>query len=201
MSKNHKVVITGTGRNGTTFLVQLLTWLGLDTGFSRTDIETSNKANAGLEVGIYERWDKASKSWIPNPQYIVKSPLICDKIDQAMGFGNVTFDHVYIPMREIDSVVASRVRVGHEDGGYWGADNPKDQKLFLLDLFHQLIFSLAKHDIPYTLMVFPQLASDPLYCYEKLSYLMKDIPYETFLEAFEATSQQGKIHRFEAAGK
>ena len=29
----HKVIITGTGRAGTTFLMQLLTAIGLDTGF------------------------------------------------------------------------------------------------------------------------------------------------------------------------
>ena len=32
MNCEHKVIITGTGRVGTTFLVHLLTELGLDTG-------------------------------------------------------------------------------------------------------------------------------------------------------------------------
>ena len=195
MQKDHKVIITGTGRNGTTFLVQLLTQLDLDTGFSKSEIITNNKANAGLEVGIYDRWDKSSKSWIPNPQYIVKSPFILDKIDQAVGFDNVTIDHVYVPVRDIDSVVASRVRVGEGPGGYWGADNPDDQKSFLLDLFYTLVVSLVKHQIPHTFLMFPRLVTDPQYCYEKLSYLVSEIPYDIFLKAHTIISDPDKIHQ------
>ena len=105
--------------NSPTFMVQLLTKLGLDTGFTTEEIKISDKANAGLEMGIYERWDNATKAWISNPQYIVKSPLMCDKLDQALEFDNVIIDHVYIPVREIDSVVASRVWVGEGRAGIW----------------------------------------------------------------------------------
>ena len=104
--------------NSTTFMVQLLTKLGLDTGFTTEEIKISNKANAGMEMGIYERWDKATKTRVPNPQYIVKSPMMCDKLDQALKFNNVIINHVYIPVREIDSVIASWVWVGEGTGGY-----------------------------------------------------------------------------------
>ena len=77
-------------------------------------------------MGIFERWDNATKTWIPNPQYIVKSPLMCDKLDQALEFDNVIFDNVYIPVREIDSVIASQVRVGESPGGYLETDNPEE---------------------------------------------------------------------------
>ena len=47
-----RILISGTGRAGTTFLVQLLTELGLDTGYSdpeRVAMTYSEQARAGLE--------------------------------------------------------------------------------------------------------------------------------------------------------
>ena len=51
MSCRKHVVITGTGRAGTTFLVELLTALGMDTGYDVDDLPTrkSTVARAGLE--------------------------------------------------------------------------------------------------------------------------------------------------------
>jgi len=60
------VVISGTGRAGTTFLVALLTNLGFDTGFPEKEIERlkSETARAGLEHYIREE----------GSPYIIKSP-------------------------------------------------------------------------------------------------------------------------------
>ena len=46
------VLITGTGRTGTTFLVQLLTNLGLDTGYTRQNMTLFEYARAGLEHNV-----------------------------------------------------------------------------------------------------------------------------------------------------
>ncbi len=53
----HKVIITGTGRAGTTFLVQLLTELGLDTGYTRRTWSRDyfEHCDAGLEFGRSSR--------------------------------------------------------------------------------------------------------------------------------------------------
>jgi len=45
------VLITGTGRAGTSLLVQILTELGLDTGFKK-GVKLDAKSNAGLERSI-----------------------------------------------------------------------------------------------------------------------------------------------------
>jgi hypothetical protein len=62
MSKHH-VIISGTGRAGTTFLVQLLTELGLDTGFPDAHSQIFPNCNAGMEYDIRD----------PKAPYIVKS--------------------------------------------------------------------------------------------------------------------------------
>src|SRR5882762_280395 len=64
------VVITGIGRAGTTFLVQLLTNLKLETGYTAETLQKGidENARAGLENDVQN--DKAP--------YIVKSPWFCD---------------------------------------------------------------------------------------------------------------------------
>ena len=54
MKKIHRshIIITGTGRTGTTFLVQLLTNLGLETGFTRQNMALFENARAGLEHDV-----------------------------------------------------------------------------------------------------------------------------------------------------
>ena len=65
----HKVIITGTGRAGTTFLVRLLTELGLETGISRKNWHKKfyPACNAGLEHNLLD----------PETPYIVKNPALC----------------------------------------------------------------------------------------------------------------------------
>jgi len=74
MIRSH-IVITGTGRAGTTFLVQLLTHLGLDTGFDVDTIDLSPIARASLETDIRD----------PNAPYIVKSPFLCDLAEEVVA--------------------------------------------------------------------------------------------------------------------
>ena len=86
---------------GTTFLVQLLTALGLDTGFPDTDAAIFPNCDAGME------WDIRD----PQAPYIVKSPMLCDCLDAVLRSGKVVVDHAFIPMRNLFSAAESRRRV------------------------------------------------------------------------------------------
>lgn len=46
---SNQVIISGTGRAGTTFLIQLLTCLGFDTGFANVEAAIDPNCNAGME--------------------------------------------------------------------------------------------------------------------------------------------------------
>src|SRR5271170_1882476 len=69
------LVIAGTGRAGTSFLVRYLTELGLDTTLARNGDRAGwdAEANAGLENMLISDAD------LP---YVVKSPWICEYVDQ-----------------------------------------------------------------------------------------------------------------------
>src|SRR4029077_1400512 len=94
------VVITGIGRAGTTFLVQLLTNLKVDTGWTTESIQRDLDENsrAGLENDVRK---------VSDP-YIVKDPWVCDYAGEVVKREDIILEHVFIPMRELCAVVESR---------------------------------------------------------------------------------------------
>ncbi len=197
----HKVIISGTGRAGTTFLVKLLTKLGLDTGFDDADLPLDPNAQAGLEHDLLQ----------PNGPYIVKSPWICDSIHYAMHRGGMVIDHAIVPMRPLRQAAASRVRVSEVagafdsgadvatrevPGGLWHTADPERQRDALARQFFKLMMALARYEIPHTLMEFPRLVEDPAYTYRKLAPVLEDVGWSAFLGAFQRVAQPELVHDF-----
>jgi hypothetical protein len=197
----HKVVITGTGRAGTTFLVQLLSALGLDTGFENSGTLLDPNAQAGLEHNLLQ----------PDTPYIIKSPWICDSIHFAMHAGDVVIDHAFIPMRPLRDAAASRVRVSQRAGaldsddgkatrevlgGLWHTADPARQKDVLARQFFKLMMALARYEIPHTLLEFPRLVEDPAYTFRKLAPVLDGVEWSRFLSAFRGVAQPDLVHDF-----
>jgi len=84
------ILITGTGRAGTSFLIELCTNLGLETGFNAKDLNNKNKSlgRAGLEKDI--RDDECP--------YIVKNPWFCDYADEVFAREDILIEHIFIPI-------------------------------------------------------------------------------------------------------
>ena len=211
MSRHH-VIISGTGRAGTTFLVQLLTALKLDTGYynptsfiapkrwhGRLNLKRKidPKCNAGLELDIRQA----------DAPYIVKSPFLCDDLDELIREDQIVVDHAIIPMRDLYSAAESRrvvdrnTRAAPDEkvaGGLMNTKAPEEQESTLARMLHNLFFVIAKHDIPVTLLHFPRLVSDPEYLYKKLGFLFPDIGYDDFLQCFQEMSRPELVHDFKA---
>jgi len=191
-------VISGTGRAGTSFLVHLLTELGLDTGFKPGAItETSGHmdpvALAGLEHDIRRA---------PAP-YIVKSPHLCDYIDTLADDPNIQIDHAIVPIRDLDGAALSRLRVqqqhpqrrlGRSPGGLWDARTLDEQRQVLAQKQYRLLFHLAQMDVPVTLLHFPRCAVD--WRYLKLTAVFAlDQSEAQFRAVFDAVSRPERIDR------
>ena len=190
----HHTIISGTGRAGTTFLVQLMTALGLDTGFSSPESGIFSYSNAGMELDIRN----------PESPYIVKSPWLCDYLDNVLEQGDVVIDHAIIPVRDLYAAAESRRDVSARGpksaaGGLWHTTSPDQQEDVLLQQLYKITHTLAKRDVPVTLLYFPCHATDPEYLYQKLDFLFGNIPYEQFLETFNRISRPDLIHRFSKA--
>jgi hypothetical protein len=192
-SPEHKVIITGTGRSGTTFLVRLLGALGLDTGISDGNYGKKyfENCHAGLEFNLLDE----------KTPYIVKNPALCDTLGPALATGRFVIDHAYIPIRELKSVAASRAAVGgahgSKPGGLWRTAEPANQEAVMGEMLHTLMHTLAAHDIPHTFILFPRMVTDPAYTFRKLEFLMRGISPETFSGAFARTSDPSLVHKYE----
>ena len=185
-----KTVITGTGRAGTTFLVQLLTDLGLDTGYSQEQLDVDPVSHAGLEQPNWETEEAP---------YIVKSPLIAESIHYALAEGGVAIDHVFIPMRPLKDVVASRERVTRllgdaAPGGLDGGCDAARQLNRHARQFFGLMVALARYDIPHTLLEFPRLVVDCEYTHRKLAPLLDTVTYERFSDSFGRLARPDLVH-------
>jgi hypothetical protein len=202
MDRGH-IVISGTGRAGTTFLVQLLTQCGLDTGFDRETMAANfyPTARAGLEI---------SRSLGPNAPTIVKSPFLCDDAEGLLASG-ARIQHVIIPVRRFAAAAASREYVqrlvtGHSDGseavpgGLWDTDKADAQVEVLRLKFTKLIETLVRHDIPMTFLSYPRLVRDPDYLHRKLNFLLSsaNVDFDTFKTVFDKVVRPEWTHQFTA---
>lgn len=195
--KKHHLIISGTGRAGTTFLIQLLTELGLDTGFHDLESCVFDHCHAGME------WDICH----PQAPYIIKSPNLCDHLDCILENTNIQIDHAIVPVRDLFSAAQSRVYVEfssglgklpgqHIPGGLWDTDIADFQEPILAIKLYHLIYTLAKWEIPLTLLSFPRIVHDSQYLFEKLQWMLGDMSWQQFNQVFVQVVQPNLVHNF-----
>ena len=192
--RNH-LLISGTGRSGTSFLVRYLTALGLDTTLARQGDGAAwdQHANAGLEelpVIDHRNWP-----------YVVKTPWLHQLVEQLLADPQIHLDAVIIPVRPLMQVAASRVilelRAMHA-ANPWLADNdrpwgegwataggclmplePIDQARLMAVGFFQLVERLVHAEVPIVWLAFPRLADDADYLFTRLAPLLPGVDAAT----------------------
>lgn len=195
----HHFLISGTGRAGTTFLIQLLGRLGLDIGFQNPAQEIAPHCQAGLE------WELSD----PAAPYVVKNPRLCDELDGLMNRGDIAIDHILIPIRDLYSAAESRRavvrRVGAEPGdrvigGTWPGTAFHGQEELLAMKFFSLMRAVVRHNIPHSLLEFPRLALDRDYLFREVAPVIRRvcrrISRREFVQAFDELSRPELIHEF-----
>lgn len=208
MSPRNHVLITGTGRTGTTFLVELFTHLGLETGFGIDDVASKKfkLARAGLEHDLRNN----------DCPYIVKSPHFCDYAIDVLRQEDVVIEHVFIPVRNVQAAAESRRYVSKNSakelslaqrikhmirpmgfaGGLWHTNKPKEQENILLRQVYKLLLALSVTDIPVTFMRYPKITQDSKYLYSKLKPVLPNIELELFCDTFNKVVRPELVHSF-----
>jgi len=205
--KNH-LMIAGTGRAGTTFLVQYLAACGLDTHLARHPAASTynEDANAGLEDLPFDN---------PELPYVIKSPWLHAYATRLLADPSIALDAVIFPMRSIVEASTSRVvnelRARYATQGLpddcrlwesWGTTpggivyslNPIDEARLLALGFHELMHTLVKHDVPLVMLDFPRLIEDPAYLYDKLQPVLgAKVDRERALSAHRETAVPAKV--------
>jgi len=195
MGRRH-VIISGTGRAGTSFLMQVFSSLGLPTGFESGEHPLDPDAHAGLELELESR----------HAPYIIKKPQLCDTLDTILQTSDIHIDHAIVPIRDLFAAAESRRDVLRRTlsagdptevpGGLFGTDEPHQQEAVLCQKLYQLIRTLAKHAIPLTLLDYPRLLNDGDYLYRQLPFLLTGISREEFLTVHAEARHPEWMHDF-----
>jgi hypothetical protein len=209
-ARRSHIIIAGTGRAGTTFLVQYLTELGLDTHISR---QGSGQFDAASQAGFE---DMPLLTAAENLPYVIKTPWMGQYIDEILASSEIRIDAAILPVRNLVEAAASRtileLRAMHQSaphmaqltetwenwaltpGGTIFSLNPLDQARILAIGFHRLVQRLVDAEIPILLLGFPRLIEDCDYLFERLkSFLPETVTPEQARVAHQRTADRKKV--------
>lgn len=212
MKQRRHIVITGTGRAGTTFLMELLTHLGLDTGFDEAQLKRYKDpiGRAGLEYNI---------GLLDNCPYIVKHPSFCDYADEIIARDDIVIEHIFIPIRDLYAAAESRRLVAKNNiqeasfldkikfllgkskaftGGLLKTNSLRSnsQEAVLLKMIYKLMLAVSNSSIDITLINYPRSTQDAAYLFDKLQPVFKELDFTEFVKVFNKTVQPELVHSF-----
>jgi hypothetical protein len=193
-----KIVITGTGRAGTTVLVRILDALGLDTGIdSGKLLPYMPRVRAGLECRVDD----------PDAPTVVKDMTLGFRMREILEAGEVPIAHVLIPTRRLDIAVASRVRAADygrrpfRRGALTGTLHATEQEQVLVRMRDEIVEALNEYGVPYTTLEFPRFATDAAYAQEKLAPVVPGASLADFETALERCVRPELIHEAPLSAK
>jgi hypothetical protein len=210
LARRH-LLIAGTGRAGTSFLVRYLAELGLDTHLGRRGVSPGwdEDANAGLEDAPFLTPDA-------DLPYVIKSPWLYQFIDDLLAEATLVPDAVVIPVRDLVEAATSRCvieqRAVHQNapwmsrfdpsweewayvpGGVIYSLNPIDQGRLLAVGFHHLVQRLVAAGVPIIFLAFPKLTEDATYLFEKLRPILpQTVDHRTACSAHRRVADPAKV--------
>ena len=175
-----KILITGTGRSGTTFLIKIFSFLDFDTGFNINNYKKYifSNCNSGME-----------KHYCDN-HYILKNPTFMADIEKIVkDKENITIKTVIIPLRDLDPSAQSRVNHKNKEGGLWNATDKLSQINYYKDIISNYIFISTKYDLNTIFIDFDKMIKNKQYLFNKLKNILdeKNINFETFSDIYEVS--------------
>ena len=190
MSSQH-IVIAGTGRAGTSCLVELFDACGFDT--NRANLGYFPEARAGFETDLSS----------PDAPEVVKAPYLSFALADLIrwGFDPQRVKVIIIPMRELDDAVASRLERFESSGlgapgGLWGNERPSRQKSVIAEAVHGLFVTASRHNIPVVLLDFPGFVTDADQAWASLGPVLSDrVTREQFLVSHAAVMRPDDVHK------
>jgi hypothetical protein len=191
-------VIAGTGRAGTSFLVQFLDACGLETTLDAS--KWDERARAGGESVLDPDAD------LP---YVVKDPWLWTYC-RSLDLERVGIDALLVPMRDLTDAAGSRVLQARAalaetpwvnrgfsasgPGGVVYSLSVADQERILAVGFHELLHWAVSNDIPTVLLDFPRIVEDAEYLVSSLwPFLDGHVERDAALAAFQRTADPAAV--------
>lgn len=175
------ILISGTGRAGTTLLVKYFTALGFDTGFTK---EHAQSINTGLE-------HVSDKEPLP---YVIKSPHYADLLGVCLEQRTLDIKCCIVPVRRLFDAAESR----RQAGLVWLTKEPQHQEGVLTSQLYKLIEALVRHDVPTYFLHFPTFAASAERLYLGLKRVLDEhgVSREESDAAHREVVDLQLIHRF-----
>ena len=179
-----KILITGTGRCGTTFLIKLFSFLHFNTGYDRNNYKSSisSNCNSGMERSYKDNYN------------IIKNPKFMMDIETISKDTSITIKNVIIPIRDLKISAKSRVKHGEKRGGLWNAKDELSQIDFYKNILTNYIIISTKYDINTIFIDFDKMINDKIYLFNKLKNILdeKNIDLEIFSRVYDEVSLSSK---------
>ena len=179
-----KILITGTGRCGTTFLIKLFTFLEFDTGFDKETYQSriNSQCNSGMERTYKEN------------HYILKNPLFILNMETIIKDKNINVKKVIIPIRDYKLSARSRVKHKNKPGGLWNSKDEKSQIVFYNEIISNYVYLMTKYDINTIFIDFDKMINNKNYLFDKLKNILdeKNIGFDCFYKIYDEVSLTSK---------
>jgi len=190
------LLIAGTGRAGTSFLVRYLTGIGMDTNLARGGVAAhwDEDANAG-----FEDMPLINPTMLPD---VIKAPWSFEFIQELLAHPAIRLRAAILPVRDLRDGASSRAIIerraiyahtdwmaahdtlwekwGFTPGGIVFSLNAIDQARLLAVGFHHVVQQLVAAEVPLLMLSFPRLVEDADYLFNALRSVL---PPETTIEA------------------
>ena len=180
-----KILITGTGRCGTTFLIKIFSFLDFDTGFNINNYKKYifSNCNSGMEKHYKDK------------HYILKNPTFMSEIEKIVkDKETITIKTVIIPLRDLDASAQSRVNHNLKEGGLWNAKDKLSQIKYYQDIISNYIYISTKYDLNTIYIDFDKMIKNKEYLFNKLKNILdeKNIGLDDFSLVYDEVSLSSK---------
>ena len=179
-----KILITGTGRCGTTFLIKLFSFLDFNTGYNRNNYKLSifTNCNSGMERSYKDNYN------------ILKNPNFMKDIEKIAKDKSIKIKNIIIPIREFKMSAKSRVKHKNGAGGLLNAKDELSQIEYYKNIFINYMFISTKYDINTIFIDFDKMINDKTYLFNKLKNILdeKNIDLEKFSRVYDEVTITSK---------
>lgn len=197
------ILIGGTGRAGTTLLVQVFTALDFDTGYTLDEAlsRVDPISQAGLEVNLRKG----------KRHHVMKAPALADHMSAMLDEPGFEVEAAIVPMRDLFAAAESRRNVydraqsagkdpRNHPGSLWKTDNPAEQEAHLALQFYRFVQPLIAKDVPLYLIDFPRFVGDGAYLHRSLRPMLDSygVTEKLLSEALARVARPEAVHDFKA---
>jgi hypothetical protein len=179
-----KILITGTGRCGTTFLIKLFSFLNFNTGYTRDNYKQFifPNCNSGMEKNYKADF------------YILKNPSFISQINTIVEDKSIKIKTIIIPIRDFNLTAISRKNHGNNPGGLWNASDINTQLQYYKNIMTNYLYVMVKYDINTIFIDFDKMINDKFYLFNKLKSILdeQNIDFTTFCNVYDEVSITSK---------